>query len=391
MKKMKKRLCALLATLLLLTGITPAAMAEDNSAVLSEDVVQEIAGLFINDMVNSGLETTWTTTTEVVSSTPLYDENGSITAYSFDLADENTEKGYVVVAVYPDMENEILEFSDTAKPLYEEFSLAPTDKIVYTGNLKYFKDTGTNMVTTLEKITTPKASLNSSVKEARSREFMPSTTRSISNPITWANENYAGPFKAYEWRNNFEDYCEFYAFTDFKIKPSGNGKPYYMDTCVPVAIVNLLKMRGAKDGFSNITELYKDDLFKYVLLDIGHENYFYNASTESCYTDAIDEYVEMSFEHYIPGSWYYSKNPATYDKIKSEINMQRPFLLNIVGSHSDYANHAVAGYAYTRLKSESTGYYKSFLKVADGLVHSGRYIDIATIQSGAATMHCIGY
>ncbi len=157
MKKMKKRLCALLATLLLLTGITPAAMAEDNSAVLSEDVVQEIAGLFINDMVNSGLETTWTTTTEVVSSTPLYDENGSITAYSFDLADENTEKGYVVVAVYPDMENEILEFSDTAKPLYEEFSLAPTDKIVYTGNLKYFKDTGTNMVTTLEKITTPKA------------------------------------------------------------------------------------------------------------------------------------------------------------------------------------------------------------------------------------------
>ena len=85
------------------------------------------------------------------------------------------------------------------------------------------------------------------------------------------------------------------------------------------------------------------------------------------------------------------KNPATYDKIKSEINMQRPFLLNIVGSHSDYANHAVAGYAYTRLKSESTGYYKSFLKVADGLVHSGRYIDIATIQSGAATMHCIGY
>ena len=73
MKKMKKRLCALLATLLLLTGITPAAMAEDNSAVLSEDVVQEIAGLFINDMVNSGLETTWTTTTEVVSSTPLYD------------------------------------------------------------------------------------------------------------------------------------------------------------------------------------------------------------------------------------------------------------------------------------------------------------------------------
>ena len=46
MKKMKKRLCALLATLLLLTGITPAAMAEDNSAVLSEDVVQEIAGLF---------------------------------------------------------------------------------------------------------------------------------------------------------------------------------------------------------------------------------------------------------------------------------------------------------------------------------------------------------
>ena len=42
-------------------------------------------------------------------------------------------------------------------------------------------------------------------------------------------------------------------------------------------------------------------------------------------------------------------------------------------------NHAVLGFAYTRLKSQSTGYMKTYLKAADTLSTSARYYDLKTI------------
>jgi hypothetical protein len=80
---------------------------------------------------------------------------------------------------------------------------------------------------------------------------------------------------------------------------------------------------------------------------------------------------------------------ATYSRISTELENQRPFYLTL-NDHSYYGDHGVAGFAYTRLQSETTGYYLSFVKIADGWSHSGRYLDISSIQSSDdATLRAI--
>ena len=47
-------------------------------------------------------------------------------------------------------------------------------------------------------------------------------------------------------------------------------------------------------------------------------------------------------------------------------------------AHNAYQNHAVVCFAYTRMVSSSTGYYKTYLKIADGLNDEPRYIDLSS-------------
>ena len=77
---------------------------------------------------------------------------------------------------------------------------------------------------------------------------------------------------------------------------------------------------------------------------------------------------------------------ASYNNIKTEISNNRPIYLSLLaGGDTAYTEpdlgHDVIGYAYTRLKSSTTGNYKSFLKVADGWYSHGRYIDLAMTAS----------
>ncbi len=391
MKKFKKLFCIALACVVLVAAC-PVAFAETGVVAMPEEVVEIMAGYFVEDMVNSGLETKWTATTEVADSTPLYDEDGAVTAYSFELTDNGTYKGYVVVAVYPDMENQILEFSDSARPLYEALSLDASDKVVYTGNLEYFKDSGTATVETTGGLTIDKSDLVSAVKEVRSSEFLPPMTRGaeyITDPIAYANSHYEGPFKAHEWKNTYEDYCNFNTMYDFKLmqsQPTGQYT-YYPNCCVATALTNLLEMRGEKEGIHSITRYPAVTLFKIIHETIGMQNGYY-ASTQGVPAELVSPYIQHVLDYFLTDYSYYVLVP-TYSNIKSRIDNEEPFLLDLL-SHDTYAtgysDHAVAAYAYTRLKSETTGYFKSFVKVADGKVHAGRYIDVATIQTSTNAM-----
>ena len=62
-----------------------------------------------------------------------------------------------------------------------------------------------------------------------------------------------------------------------------------------------------------------------------------------------------------------------------ELKNHRPFYLTL-RAHPGYGNHGVAGYAYTRLPSKTTGDYLSFVKIADGWASYGRYLDITSLD-----------
>ena len=62
-----------------------------------------------------------------------------------------------------------------------------------------------------------------------------------------------------------------------------------------------------------------------------------------------------------------------------ELKNHRPFYLTL-RAYPGYGNHGVVGYAYTRLQSKTTGYYLSFVKIADGWANYGRYLGITSLN-----------
>lgn len=77
----------------------------------------------------------------------------------------------------------------------------------------------------------------------------------------------------------------------------------------------------------------------------------------------------------------------SFDRMKSACLNSKPFVIFIEPNHPYYSYYHVAGYAYTRLQNNSSGYYKSYVKVADGWASAGRYIDMATIIAGGHKMY----
>ena len=122
---------------------------EREDLFISSELAQEIAALFISDMINMG-EVTWDTSTDIVDVVTMYDgtDEHNITAYTVEL-----DEGYVVISAYVDVPNVVLEWSDEATPLYKEFDLDETDEIVYGGSLYYYKDSGNGSLETLAGLT----------------------------------------------------------------------------------------------------------------------------------------------------------------------------------------------------------------------------------------------
>lgn len=74
----------------------------------------------------------------------------------------------------------------------------------------------------------------------------------------------------------------------------------------------------------------------------------------------------------------------TYDNVKTSLTNNRLMYVSLLG-HNYYGYHAVACYAYTRLQSSSTGWYKTYIKVVDGWVTGAkRYIDLASVTNNLA-------
>lgn len=114
----------------------------DSTMAISEETASNIAKLFIRDIILSQ-DTNWNVSTAVENVTPLYASNEStVNAYSVEL-----NEGYIVVSAFLDVPSLILEWSDSAEPLYE--NLDCSNKILYMGGYNYFEGLSNNKVTDL--------------------------------------------------------------------------------------------------------------------------------------------------------------------------------------------------------------------------------------------------
>ena len=407
-----KKIVALCVSICLLFMSVPGVMAivppEDavnpgitDSNTIPEEVAEEIALLFINDY-KTFPDIAWTDDTMISETVAMYHVDGTISAYTFELATDGEPSGYVVISGYGDVPNKILEFSDSNVPVYAQMDMAGSDRVVYTGVLNYFAENVSGQLRAVDGTVVARSEIPTPLSDMRSEEHLPAVlqnpdasinvTYPITDPIDWADTWYEGPFVAYEWRNVLEPYCHFRTTSDF---------PGYIQNCTPTAITNMLEIVGRYRGYTTITYNTISYLYQQVA-DIGiSEEYYANGGiAPGTPTLLVKYYIEDAFQHFginVTATRAYLNTDA-YQKIRSGLDADNPIHIGTT-NHPYYGTHALVGYAYCRAVSQTTGYYLSYVKVADGnrgidrngnyIDATGRYLDISSISSNGYIAHII--
>lgn len=378
------------------TTINYASLLEEDDLHMNEDVAYYIAEFFVRDMTETGY-TTWDNETTVQNVVPMYDETGeTVTAYTAEL-----NKGYVVVSAYIDMPNIILEWSDETEPVYSDF---PSDegKIVYTGTLAYYLDSGKETLQTVDGINVPRKDIFSSVSNLRNIANVPDTVLKniidaqnsssiepyaygdendkdgyISNVITYAKNVYNGTWKAYDYENNWESYANYAVTSSFSNE--------YKKCCGPVAITNAIKMYGNQYNKPSIKSSTNRSIFTKVIqanADAG-KKYYVNSDDPNGGTPflTVDAFIWDSFN-----KCGYGKNVSTYgpyfcnvQDIKNATTSDRLMYIYLY-NYKAYGDHAVIGFAWNCVQNQLNGELKYFVKVADGISSGGRYLDQTNLK-----------
>ena len=360
-----------------------------------------IANGFICDMIAAGI-VEWNEQTEVISVVPMYDNSNTdtVTAYTINLT-----QGYIVVSAFRDTYNLIPEWSDKSEPLYESIEHSDNQKIIYLGLYEYYIDTDIDNAIGLGNVTVNKSQIVDNITPNRSLDCIPDSvfevassseannTKSdnrdpvISNIITHANSNYAGPFVVQQTVDYWSSYIPYYTM-DYGLNTYG-----FSDCCGPAAFTNLVgayKNRypwAGNDllrGFSNLNQLFAD------ILTVGlNEGYYIPkfAYPNAKHTGTINrfDYIPNLLNRYAMWSNYYIYSDTTggigsYDALYAHLQDNR--LIDIaLESHHIYKNHEIICHGVTRLQSTTTNAYLSYMHIADGLNTSTRYITVASAMN----------
>ena len=349
------------------TGLSKASAPQ----TIPSNVAKIIAEYFIRDMQTCP-DNHWSEETSIANIVTMYNINGDASAYSFELNTNGQNAGYIIVSAYPDIENKILEYSDVCTPIYKNLNLVSNNRIIYTGLLNYYKQDDSNHFVDLYGDTVHKSAIPAPIETLRNDKHLPISpyvSYPITDPIEWANRYYQGPFVGTsDYKNEFENYCNFRTYSDF---------PEFKSACGPIAITNLMETIGSYNDYPQITNRSYQEIFNLVV-NYGIQNGYYSNGGGANFS-RFHAYISGSFDA-LSLTARTSDKVASFANIKNELNNHRPFIISLY-SHSYYKNHFVFGYAYNRVQSETTGDYISFVKIADGHNSSGRYLDIASIQS----------
>ena len=377
---------------------------------ISSEEAMLIAKLFVSDALALN-DVDWTQDTEIMDVISMYDQsdNPEITAYTVILS-----QGYVVVSAFGDSSSLIPEWSDKSSPIFTQFNQydREQDKIIYLGALKYYRDYGNNYVEDLDGNYVEKGILENDIKRSRdisnipepvfdllfSAQYVGSSSDSIlgdtpetrdpviENTIAHANSLYAGPFVCNDYVNNWSSYLGINPFL-----VTADGPATYLARCGPTAIANLFVAYRYRIG-GNTSYSEKVNILNCVYT-VGLNNNFYHSNGAS--NGAEPGVVVSSTKNYLQAmlNEYNLSSATAYGPIPSSYLGIRNWLLNDsllylqVWDHNIYGTHAVMCFAYCRLVSQTTGAFKTYLKVADGWTRSEeRFIDLATtIQEYSGT------
>ena len=355
---------------------------------VTADEAEEIAKLFIADAINIG-NVCWDKNTEVTSVVYMYDTDGEISAYTVRLT-----TGYVVVSAHLDTEIQILEWSDKADPLCEELEANTNDKIVYLGGYEYYVDDGTDELTDINGEKINKASTVNQIDCLRNIDNIPevaysqymsdnraSTNSYIDNMYTHANQNYAGTFY---YVNGYDSWSQYNTswYTDSYPSSLGHAQP-----SGPVAITNtLIAFKKRYPGSGSSISSNNNTVFNNVSTNGINNGYYAINSSGGLPAGALPS-VMASYTNSASNAYYVyplvtnmSSGLGTYDRYKTELeNNNMLIIYSYRGSNSGtiYPDQYLLCFGYTRLQSNTTGYYLSYLHVADGKNTSIRYVPMA--------------
>lgn len=412
----KQRVLAFLLTLALLFTSTCAAYASDappstndDAAVCDEDLFIDsevaacIAELFVADTsLNTSGMTCWNENTKPVTTEALFDEMGeNITAYAVELTE-----GYVIVSAYIDVPNIILEWADEGSPIFMEAEqkarCANTEKIVYAGPFDYFLDTGETSLMSCTGEEVDRNSVTNIMQELRDAENVdedvlqfvleeksssittfatpPDNTAGgyVTNPALYAANVYGGSWSCKGWKNYWTPEASFITASAVP------GRQYH---CGPLAITNLIKMYGKKYSKSTINNMSYTAVFnKVISVSKSGLFYYYDESIGGTRPLEADVFIKRAFDAC-------GGNIDTYG-LDDPYELSPVNLTNALGTSNrlmycmtykavspfEMAHHFV-GYAYVVYGCSGKS-DKYFLKVADGVHGTGRFLDYKTLKDG---------
>ena len=385
-------------------GGTVVELNEEDLAI-SEEVAGYVAEFFVRDMAASG-ETAWSDNTAIVGVDVMYDETGEeVTGYTVKMT-----TGYVVVSAYVDLSSPILEWSDTDVPVYEaetaEVEVEEDDKIIYVGALDYFVDHGEEELEMLNGDEIQREDLSNEFEEMRSldnveEEVLEAIVESkeekpvggistfavnrpgdyIDDACAYASYVYGGTFSTANYANHWES-----AIGSRKVatKTFNYG---FSDHCAPTAIVNLVKANGWRYGNAGIKGATDGDIFGKVIEANGGNlgkrqagSKYYKSPGGTTISNA-KQLAKDTFSKYNVQATMGAVKAVNYANTVSTLTQSNRLMF--IGVYADYANHpygnhAMVGYAYSRLSNERN-VYRAFIKVCDGHQLGARYVEIDAI------------
>ena len=369
---------------------------------ITEDVAYYIALMFLQDVISMGMVDYWSSDTVIMNTVTMYDYTGeTISAYSFELT-----SGYIVVSALLDVPNLVLEWAPVARPVYETFDLDESAQIIYLGALNYFADDGSDVLVCISGDEVFRDEVDSFLEEFRDIDYIsenalltiaslqgevifdsmesaevdgffdalsaspPGSNGPITNTIEHANRWFAGPFRSFSWQNHWEPQMG-----------SGNvvmSAVSARNHCGPTAVANILRAFRMRNNDARIPSSHITLLNTMISLGQAHGHYNPDGGTSNARAPL---FIQDAFR--IHGVTAPSVNTFNINYTNLEISLRSGRLMYVMlwnggAGHPFYGRHHVVAYAYARLRSDSTGWFKTYLKIADGWSASARFIDLAS-------------
>lgn len=390
---MKKILSIILSISLLLSMGAVSFAAENSVEVIDAVTAQKIATNFaIARAQSEDTEECFPLSFKVVFDEAMYDFEGNVSAYKFDVVNIDEEySGYIITGAQSEYAP-IIEYSTSGTESFIDNAKAEisdneeTLKVYYDGGFDYFienteeNNTGIYDVSNGSKVGESVAVLakvserNSLTKEtsvasvgeaqlesewnntlALARSSNPPTSGFISDPYDYETD-YAGYNMKYIGMATYQDYI------NDSMSPYSN----YSNACGVIAATNLMIL---KYNINDKTNLLKTDwvtTFNRLRTIMGH-------TSQNLYTSNVTSSIQSYFRErgYSSATASYIEYP-TVSQMTSPLSNDNPQIV-LVNGHYTYGDHFMLTLGYETYRYNN-GSSTTYFRVADGWSSNNRYI-----------------